>query len=102
MNLRKRGEKRRRCGIIRRRQRRRLDLLPGFCSNKVCNVVVPYLVNGDMILSNLFLDARMEVPALELETNSGYDSIHHITVITSAISLEAPGFRSTENDQGHL
>ena len=86
----------------RRRQRRRLDLLPGFCSNKVCNVVVPYLVNGDMISSNSFLDARMEVPFLEMEANSAYDSINHLTVITSTISLEAPGFRSTENDQGHL
>ena len=86
----------------RKRQKRRLDLLPGFCSNKVCVVVVSYLVNGDMFLSNLFLDARVEVPSLELEANSVYDSIHHLTVITSTISLEAPGFRSTENDQGHL
>ena len=55
-----------------------------------------------MILSNLFLDARMEVPSFELEANSGYDSINHLTVITSTISLEAPGFRPTENDQDHL
>lgn len=45
-----------------------------------------------MILSNLFLCARMDVPSLEMEATSYYDSINPLSVITSTVSLEALGF----------